>query len=78
MAFEKSFNEELPITSPPCIHLRSKAMYVTGEHRDPSHPDEEGSHHCWCNLTQHVRGPDQGDVDRPGCVEGRECFCETH
>lgn len=78
MAFEKYYDETLPITQPPCIHLRSKAMYVTGDMHNPEHPDEEGSKYCWCNLTQHVIGPDKEDVDRPQCISGRECYKDTY
>jgi hypothetical protein len=78
MAFQKIYDQSLPITTPPCIHLRSKAMYVSGQHRVPEHPDEAGSQHCWCNITQHVRGPDLETVDRPSCIPGRECYRETY
>jgi hypothetical protein len=78
MAFEKYYDAQLPVTQPPCIHLRSKAMYVTGELRNPDHPDEAGAQYCWCNVTQHVIGPDQSQVDRPSCVPGRDCYKETH
>lgn len=78
MAFEKFYDVSLPVTEPACIHLRSKAMYVTGDLRNPEHPDEAGSQYCWCNKTQHVLGPDQADVNRARCVPGRDCFCATH
>lgn len=77
MPFEKSYDTPKPVTSPPCIHLRSKAMYVTGD-RNMDDPDEGGSQHCWCNLTQHVIGPDQADVSRVTCVPGRSCYRETY
>ncbi len=77
MAFEKKYDEPEPITLPACIHLRSKEMYVTGQ-IDPEHPDEAGEHYCWCNLTQHVLGPDHSAVDRRLCVAGRPCYRETH
>jgi len=73
MAFSKQYDTPEPVTEPPCLHLRSKAMYVTGS-RTPSHPDEVGSHGCWCNLTQHIIGPDRGEVDYPACVPGRDCY----
>lgn len=78
MAFKKYYDESLPVTEPPCVHLRSKAMYVSGDLKDPEHPDEAGSQYCWCNLTQHVYGPDKLQVDRPGCVPGRDCYKATH
>ncbi len=78
MAFEKYY-DETPVTQlPPCIHLRSKAMYVTGDHKNPDHPDEAGSGYCWCNKTQHVLGPDRATVTRHACINGRDCFRETY
>lgn len=74
MPFQKYYDESLPVTTPPCVHLRSKAMYVTGQLRNPDHPDEAGGQYCWCNITQHIIGPDQQVVDRPNCTSGRKCF----
>ncbi len=73
MAFERTRVFTDPVTESPCIHLRSKAMYVTGE-QTPKHPDEAGGQYCWCNLTQHVVGPDQHDVDARRCGPGRDCY----
>lgn len=77
MPFEKYHDEQLPVTQPACIHLRSKAMYVTGSLRDYDHPDEAGSQYCWCNMTQHVLGPDEASVDRRSCITGRGCYSDT-
>ncbi len=74
MPFEKYYDSHLPVTEPACIHLRSKAMYVTGQLRNPDHPDEAGSQYCWCNVSQHVLGPDQLEVNRPACIAGRPCY----
>ncbi len=78
MPFQKSYDESRPVSEPACIHLRSKAIYTTGEIKNPEHPDEMGSHHCWCNKTQDVFGPDQADVDRTNCTPGRDCYCDTY
>ncbi len=78
MAFKKYYDEQRPVTELACIHLRSKAIYVTGEIRTPEHPDEEGNQYCWCNKTQHILGPDQKDVERACCIPGRGCFCESY
>ena len=59
MAFEKYYDEPELVTLPPCVHLRSKAMFTTGQLINPDHPDESGSHYCWCNMTQHIIGPDK-------------------
>jgi hypothetical protein len=77
MAFEKSYDEPQPVLAPACLHLRNKAMYVTGDPRAVDDVDASSGQHCWCNRTQHVRGPDQQSVDRASCVPGRECYEET-
>ncbi|MCA9172930.1 MAG: hypothetical protein KDB14_00375 [Planctomycetales bacterium] len=77
MPFEKHYNQLEPAEHEPCIHLRSKAIYVTGELK-PHHSDEDGSHYCWCNLTQHVIGPDKSDVEHRQCGPGRECYRDSH
>ena len=77
MAFEKFYDLPEPVEHAPCIHLRSKAIYVTGQ-LTPNHTDEDGSHYCWCNLTQHVIGPDQSDVDHRECGPDRECYRKDH
>jgi hypothetical protein len=73
MPFEKSYDRPEAITEPACIHLRSKAMYVTGDF-NPKHPDEAGSHYCWCKRNQHVIGPDNLAVNRAECIPGRSCY----
>jgi len=78
MPFEKYYDATKPATLPACIFLRSKAMYVTGDLKNPEHPDEAGGQYCWCNLTQRVMGPDQVEVTRNACVPGRDCYRETH
>lgn len=64
------------VADSPCVHLRSKAMIVTGK-LDTDARDESGSHACWCNLTQHALGPDDRPVLRAQCVPGRDCFRDT-
>ena len=75
MGYQRNFDEKSTDRLPPCMNLRSKAIYVTGD-PDPQSPEEEGStrFNCWCNSTQHVIGPDEELVDRHACVAGRECF----
>jgi hypothetical protein len=75
MAHERTFGQPQRISDPPCLHLRSKAIYVTGD-PDPADPTEIGSHryNCWCNKTQRVVGPDDALVDRFACIDGRGCF----
>ncbi len=75
MAYQRKFNERNDSLPPPCLNLRSKAIYVTGN-PDPQSEAEEGStrFNCWCNKTQHILGPDRELVDRPSCVDGRACF----
>ena len=76
MAHSRIIDSGLPITHLPCVHLRSKEMYVTGQ-MDPEHPDEGKEHYCWCNLTQHVLGPDDAAVARADCAPNRDCYRET-
>src|SRR5690606_24881825 len=71
-----SLDESKPARGPVCIHLRSKAMYVMGQ-RDPENPEDIGQH-CWCNLTQHIIGPDQQFAERDTCTAERDCFRETY
>jgi len=75
MTYQRSFGQPPRTTLPPCLHLRSKAIYVTGD-PDPTDPNEAGSHqyNCWCNLTQHVVGPDEAAVLREACIDGRGCY----
>jgi hypothetical protein len=74
MSYQRTVNEVDSTAKPACVHLRSKAMYVTGD-LDPSHIDEAGSHYCWCNLTQHILGPDDSPVARISCTGDRDCYC---
>jgi hypothetical protein len=74
MAYERSFDEPngpLPVV---CRHLRSKAIYVSGQMEPPAEIEKLGSGHCWCNWTQHILGPDDQLVDRGGCNSGRTCY----
>jgi len=75
MSYKRIFDDpKLPLL-PPCMYLRSKAIYVTGD-PDPKTPEESESTRfdCWCNKTQHVIGQDNKLVDRVTCVEGRDCY----
>ena len=74
---ERNFIDDLGAAKEPaCVHLRSKAMCVTGD-MDPSEIDEACDNHCWCNKTQHIFGPDEVAVGRSECTPGRGCYCET-
>jgi len=70
------FDDQNKVKQPACIHLRSKAMCVTGD-MDPSDIDEACDNHCWCNKTQHIFGPDEIEVGRSVCIPGRGCYAET-
>ena len=79
MSYKRTWDEQpIPADAPPCMFLRSKAIYVTGD-PDPKPTDDVEStrFNCWCNKTQHVLGPDQKDVDRQNCTPGRDCYRET-
>ena len=75
MGYQRSYDDPSTPDLPPCLHLRSKAIYVTGN-PDPQSPEEVGStrFNCWCNKTQHVIGPDEVLVERRSCIAGRDCF----
>jgi hypothetical protein len=77
MPFTKHYDQQPAAKGPACIHLRSKSMFISGEIKSPEHPTEAGANPCWCNMTQHVRGPDDQLVGRSECTSGRECFRET-
>ena len=77
MAYQRDLGEQHPVRETPCVHLRNKNLYVIGELRNPDHPDSHGGH-CWCNLTQHIIGPDERQVDLNNCIHGRGCFKETY
>ena len=75
MPFKKDFDPELDVIGhPPCAHLRSKGMYVTGQ-VDPTDDYEGiGDGHCWCSHTQASMGPDNELADRRLCSPDRECY----
>jgi hypothetical protein len=67
------------VTTPPCIYLRNKAMYVRDVVGQPElFPEESNAPSCWCNQTQHYLGPDSQYVGRQECIPGRECYRETY
>jgi hypothetical protein len=77
MPYEVSLDPLPMIDQPACVHLRSKQMYVT----DPAAPMdayEAAARHWWCNLTQHVIGPDTAGVTRGKCIPGRDCYRDCH
>lgn len=78
MAFSKEY--ALPtVTTPPCVYLRNKAMYLRGVIGDPeNYPEETNAGYCWCNITQHFVGPDSKYVTRKECTPTRECYKETY
>lgn len=79
MPFSKEYPALPTVTSPPCIHLRNKAMYLRGVTGEPdNYPEETNAPQCWCNQTQYYLGPDNGYVSRQDCVPGRECYRETY
>ena len=77
MAFEKKYDTPEVFSNPACVHLRNKAMCVTGQMESAVPKDEEGSQYCWCNITQHILGPDQQDVNRRDCTCDRGCYCNV-
>ena len=79
MPFTKEYPALPTVTTPPCIHLRNKAMYLRGTPGTPeTYPEETNVPYCWCNVTQHFYGPDSRYVNRQECIPGRECYSETY
>jgi hypothetical protein len=79
MPFSKEYPADPLVTTPPCIHLRNKAMYLRGVIGDPeNYPEETNVPYCWCNLTQTFYGPDSQHVTRQQCIPSRECYKETY
>jgi hypothetical protein len=74
MPYERSFDEPGEPLGPVCRHLRSKAVFVAGQLEPSAEIERMGSGHCWCNLTQHVLGPDDVQVDRRECNVSRTCY----
>jgi hypothetical protein len=78
MPYAKDFDVPAPVTTPPCIHFRMKASYYWGNQRDGAGVTEPDSCYCWCNLTQHVLGPDHQYVGRQQCTPERSCYKTTY
>jgi hypothetical protein len=69
---------DLPVIEPtasPCMHLRSKGMYVyTDEFGSESHEDDESTH-FWCCQTMKSFGPDDDLVGARACRDSsRSCY----
>jgi hypothetical protein len=67
------------VTTPACVYMRNKAMYVRDAAYDPdNHPADSTSGACWCNHTQQHLGPDGQYVSRHECTPTRDCYRETY
>jgi hypothetical protein len=79
MSFIKEDSGLPVVTTPPCVYLRNKAMFVRNVVGDPDNfPADSTAGACWCNQTQQYRGPDNQYVTRHECIPGRECYRETY
>ena len=77
--FQKTYDALPVVTTPPCIHLRNKAMYLRDAIGHPENfPEETNAPQCWCNHTQNYLGPDSQTVNRHECIPSRECYRETY
>jgi hypothetical protein len=74
MPYSRSFDEESGPVQTVCRHLRSKAIYVSGQLEPPAELEATGSGHCWCNQTSHILGPDSQLVERRSCNSNRPCY----
>ena len=70
-----SFDRPLDL-KPCCLNLRHKMMYVDPRQMTPGLVDDGSDTRVFlCLLTQHVIGPDDGQVSpRQCCSESRACF----
>lgn len=61
---------------PCCVNLRHKMMFVDPSQMTPGRVDDGSDTRVFlCLLTQHVLGPDDGQVSAKMCSsEGRPCF----
>ncbi|HEX3725673.1 MAG TPA: hypothetical protein VHV08_05495 [Pirellulales bacterium] len=74
MPYERTFDEPTGPLDRVCRHLRSKAIFVSGQLEPPAELEHTGSGHCWCNFTQHILGPDDQLVNRRECHSARPCY----
>jgi hypothetical protein len=72
MPFEKALDQVVTVEQPICRHLLAKSMYLSGTRELP--PGHNSAGHCWCNLTQDVRGPDSQLVQPRACNSNRTCY----
>jgi hypothetical protein len=71
MSFDRPLN-----LKPCCLHLRHKMMYLDPRQMTPGLVDDGSDSRVFlCQLTQHVLGPDDGQVSPTQCSsESRGCF----
>lgn len=59
---------------PFCVHLESKKVLLAAARPRERADVLDASNHCWCGLTQQVRGRDGGIAHPDDCRRGRSCF----
>ena len=78
MADHQDESPEAPEPSPPgppCLHLRSKGMYVYTDDSSPEESSDYDNTIFWCQKTLKDFGPDGGFVGREDCRDSaRGCY----
>ena len=66
---------EKPSVPPPCLHLRTKRMYIPAlaenAAQDDAHSGDQSFY--WCNKTLTALGVDDDPVHPCACRPGRSC-----
>jgi hypothetical protein len=73
MAYLKIVEPSYGAGGTPCKFLLSKGMFLTGK-IVPEPGVHPGDGNCWCGLTQHAQGPDDGMATRATCTSARDCY----
>jgi hypothetical protein len=64
-----------PQLGPPCLHLRSKGMYVYTDDSSSEETSDYDNTIFWCQKTLKDFGPDGGFVGREDCRDSaRGCY----
>ena len=69
---------DLPVIEPtasPCLHLRSKGMYVYTDPPEGESYEDDDTTNCWCFQTLKSFGPDDELVGARACRDAsRSCY----
>jgi hypothetical protein len=72
---ESNSLEVVQTPASPCLHLRSKGMYVYNDSPEGEPRDDDNNTAYWCFQTMKSFGPDEGSVGGRLCRNGsRSCY----